>query len=358
MKAEHRSRITRLFWILGIALLAGSVLGVTFLLNGAHGSASPGTPAAGSPPPQQLHDAMCLGYVDCEHGVLNLYPSQLGRVVAVRPEGFRVTREDLQKDGGAWLLKVDDRHARLQLRKAKTVLDAAKKRPEQHKLQLAQQELKIKDARQQKIVANKDLEQKREQAKRLGAKIGDKKNQYDDNLDMAEQTIKRLDFLVEAEELKLQELKLADPNLDVERAQAVCSEAQLAVDECVILAPAPGILLRSFVHASEMLGANPRTPAIQFAPDGKKIVRAEILQEWAGRFKEGQTVEIEDDTYARREWTGTIKHIGLFYDKKRSAILEPFNMNDVRTLECIIDVNDKDDSLRIGQRVRVGIVQK
>ena len=112
------------------------------------------------------------------------------------------------------------------------------------------------------------------------------------------------------------------------------------------------------MHAGEVLGPNPKTPALQFAADGTKIIRAEILQEWASRFKKDQAVEIEDDTYAGAKWTGKIKSISTWYSHKRSIIFEPFTLNDARSLECLIDVNDADGSLRIGQRVRVSLVQK
>jgi hypothetical protein len=38
-------------------------------------------------------------------------------------------------------------------------------------------------------------------------------------------------------------------------------------------------------------------------------------------------------------------------------ILEPFMVNDVRTLECVIDINPGGPPMRIGQRVRVTIQQ-
>lgn len=352
-------RSSRLFWILGVVLLVGTFVGVGVMLN--HGSASSATDKQFTSAQPHVHEAMCIGFVDTINGVCNLYPTQLGRIVDMREEGYHAKK-------GEWLLKIDDQAARLQLQKAEALLEKAKMLPEQYKQKLVQQGLAVEDAKQQKVVADLDFAQKKRQKEFLGTAIvgpandkNDKKpkqpNQYDDAFAMAEKEIKRLDFKIGLEESKLAELKLVDPKHDLDQAQAMYNLAKLAVEECELRAPADGTLLRSLVHVGETLGANPKMPAMQFAADGKKVIRAEILQEWAGHFKKGQVVEIEDDTYARRDWTGTIKSIGLWYGPTRSIILEPFRMNDVRSLECIIEVNDKDDTLRIGQRVRVGVVK-
>ncbi len=337
MKAEPRS--SRFFWILGLLLLIGSIVGTGVVLNGVQGSASPGTADQATAAPQ-THLAMCIGYVDCEFGISNLYPTQLGQVVEVRDEGEHVKKGD-------WLLKVDSKLAKLRLQEANAVFEEAKKLPDQHKLKLEQQDLAIKEAKQQKKVADMDFKIKKE-----GITEDFKKR-----LAVAEEELKRVEFKIAFEETKLRELNLANPALGLQRAKAVYDQAKLAVDECELRAPTDGTLLRSLVHIGETLGPNPKMPALQFAQDGKKIIRAEILQEWASKFKKDQVVQIEDDTYNGPKWTGTIKRVGNWYAQTRSIILEPFRMNDVRSLECIIEVNEKDDSLWIGQRVRVGLVK-
>ena len=260
---------------------------------------------------------MCIGFVDSIHGITNLYPTQLGRIVETRPEGVHVKK-------GEWLLKIDSRLAELRRKQAEKLPEI--------------QKLKIMAIQCQKRAADLEIAIKKRSADRGIADAVDA-------LAAAKELAKQLDYKIKAEELV--------------ESQAVYDyeQALLAVKECEVVAPADGTLMRSLVHVGEVLGANPKFPPMQFVPDGKKIIRAEILQEWAGRFKENQPVTIVDDTYTGPEWHGTITLISNWYAHKRSIIFEPFTLNDVRTLECIVEVTEKDAPFRIGQRVRVGVLK-
>src|SRR5262249_13182906 len=114
-----------------------------------------------------------------------------------------------------------------------------------------------------------------------------------EDLGIFQETVNGLEKLVEVEKNKLKLLKLVDPQVDVNRAQrdvnakeAQKSKAELALKECDIRAPSDGTVLRVFVQEGEILGADPKFPAIQFCPNSKRIVRAEVLQEWAGHVAE------------------------------------------------------------------------
>ena len=133
--------------------------------------------------------------------------------------------------------------------------------------------------------------------------------------------------------------------------------AEFALKECVLLAPEDGTVLRVLTHPGEILGPTPAAPALQFCPKGPKIIRAEVLQEWAYRVDNGQEVTIEDDTFAGATWQGRVKRVSQWFAEKRHKIFEPFMVNDVRTLECLIEVTSEGRPLRIGQRVRVKIKQ-
>jgi hypothetical protein len=88
-----------------------------------------------------------------------------------------------------------------------------------------------------------------------------------------------------------------------------------------------------------------------------RIVRAEVQQEWGGRVAVGQHVVLEDNTRAGQQWRGRVQRVSDWYDKRRSKIQEPFQFNDVRTLECLVAVDPGQPRLRIGQRMRVIIKQ-
>jgi hypothetical protein len=46
-------------------------------------------------------------------------------------------------------------------------------------------------------------------------------------------------------------------------------------------------------------------------------------------------------------------HISDWYTHRRSIVQEPLQFNDVRTLECIIQIDPHAQMPKIGQRVRV-----
>jgi hypothetical protein len=340
--ADHRS--TRFFWIAGIVLLIGTVIAVAFTMgNGAQGV----TPTTANTPPVR-HEGFAIGYVDMQHGIATPYPTQFGEIVALREEGFHAKK-------GEWLLKIDDQLARLRLAEAEAAFKEAEQYPKLHALKLKQQDQAIQAAKYRREATDFKIsagEREVEAFKETGAV-----KQYKDKLDADKATAKQIDCEIETAKIEKLELELVDPTLKVKQAKAVYDQARYAVDKCVLAAPEDGTLLRSTVHVGEALGANPKAPALEFAQDGKKIIRAEILQEWAGRFKKDQVVEIEDDSYNGPKWSGKIISISKWYSKKRSIILEPFTFNDVRSLECIVEVNDPDQTLCIGQRVRVGVIQ-
>jgi len=341
------SRPHRWPWIAGILLLAVSAVGATWALN-------QNGPSAGKPTvkadPAIPPGVVCLGYVDVDPGVAQLHPLQQGRIVWVEKEGAEVAKGDP-------LLKLEDKLPIAKVNEAKADLDNAKKQlekaqqlPQQHKLKLEEQGKGIKAAEASRDAAQAEYEVKKDITKAQAV------------LDGYAAMVKKLDAIVEVEKLKLQELSLFDPELDIARAeadvagkQAQLDQANVGVQETVLKAPTDGLLLRMSVQPGEVLGGNPKFAAIQFAPKGPRIVRAEVLQEWASKVQPGQTVTIEDDTYMGAKWEGKVTRISNYFAQKRSPVIEPFMFNDVRTLECIVEITSPSADLRIGQRVRARI---
>jgi multidrug resistance efflux pump len=170
---------------------------------------------------------------------------------------------------------------------------------------------------------------------------------------------------VKANEVALEILKLSDPQPLVDRARADvdAKEAQRdlahqAVVECDLCAPSDGEVLRLFAVPGDVLSSQPRQPAVQFCPNLPRIIRAESIQEFAGKIQKGQLAFVEDDTRsAVVQWKGKVERVGDWFGPRRSVILEPFQSNDQRSLECIISLEPGGPPLRIGQRVRVTIKQ-
>src|SRR5205814_7578328 len=126
------------------------------------------------------------------------------------------------------------------------------------------------------------------------------------------------------------ETKQAEAQRDAKKAQL--EAAKYALDQCDKKAPANGKVLRVQTHVGEYLTANAQAPAVQLAPEGGLIARAEVLQEWADRVRQGQEVIIETEPRSKQQWHGRVRSISDWFTHKRNIMLEPFMINDVRTL--------------------------
>jgi len=143
---------------------------------------------------------------------------------------------------------------------------------------------------------------------------------------------------------------------DLKAKQAQLDAAKSVLDQCEKKARTNGKVLRVQTHVGEYLTANPQAPPpIQFAPEGVLIARAEVLQEWADRVHQGQEVIVATEPRSKQQWRGRVRSVSPWFTHKRNIMLEPLMFNDVRTLECIIDL-DGNPPLRIGQRVRVTFI--
>ena len=155
-------------------------------------------------------------------------------------------------------------------------------------------------------------------------------------------------------------MQLAEPELEIKRAeedvaakQALLDQAKHVLEEGTLRAPGAGTVLRVLVRTGDVFGPQTRQPAMQFCPQGPRLVRAEVEQEFAGRVALGQPALIEDDATASPTWKGKVTRVADWYAPRRSLTQEAFQFNDVRTLECLVTIDSGQPPLRIGQRVRV-----
>jgi multidrug resistance efflux pump len=343
------SRSLALFAVLGLVLLAAGIgAGVWLFCKDA-------TPKSDDVDTDLI--AVCFGRVDVESGVVPLNPPQPGRVESVKvKEGDKVCKKEL--------LLVMDRQfannlveeARQDLKAAEARLDQAQKLGEQQKLREAQQQAVIDavKARVKAAEAVRDRKQQLFERQQLNAK----------DVEVACAQVEEARAMQSGEEKKLAELKLNNPGAEFRRAEADVdakkarlAQAKLGLEECKLLAPSNGTVVRVSASPGESLGAQTKQPAILFAPDKPLIVRAEIEQEFASRVDENQSFNIEDDANNANDsvkWKGKLERMSDWYAQRRSIMLEPGQLNDVRTLEAIIRVTEGPiDRLRIGQRVRV-----
>jgi multidrug resistance efflux pump len=346
MKTIRRFRY--LLWLLGLAVLVVSL---------AAAGASFRSGSAATPPAESDRESAwlvsCSGHVDVKHGVVSLYPTQGGRVAEVLVE----ENEHVKK--GAVLLRLEDRLIKIQIKEAQADLEAAKAQlvdirnaPQRHDAQVNQMRAGI-DALQERLAAARRV---RDDKVDLRAIVVVRQSE----VDVARNQVKELEALLAAEKAKLTELQLHNPAVAVRQAeeavqarQARLEQAQEQLRECGLRAPADGKVLRIQVGAGDVLSAAARQPAVQYCPDTPRFVRAEVEQEVAFRVQVGQRVIIRDDSSDTTVWNGQVATISDWFTPRRSVLQEPMQVNDVRTVECLITLDPDQPPLRIGQRVRV-----
>jgi multidrug resistance efflux pump len=351
------SRFSPLVWLLGLGVLLGSAVGTSRLMR-------PPTPGEQTAPGGEADVAFCEGHVDSLGGVTALHPAQTGRVVEV------MARENDRVKAGAELLRVDPRPAKLRREEAAAVLKAAEVQLEsaktlvgQYPLKVRQQEAAVQAAVEGRAMAEEDC--------KGHEKLAGLKQVSAEALASARARVRQARAVVAAEQAKLDELKAQDraPGLAVARARAEADAARArrrqavqAVRECTLRAPQAGTVLRVQTGVGDLIAVPPLKPAVLFCPDDRLIVRAELAQEFAGGVREGLSAVVKEDAGAgSRSWRGQVTHVSRWFARQRSVLLEPGQVNDVRTLECIITLDDgrgHRDDLRIGQRVHVIIHKK
>jgi multidrug resistance efflux pump len=157
-------------------------------------------------------------------------------------------------------------------------------------------------------------------------------------------------------------MKLYDPKADITRAeqqvkekQAVRDQAQFALDQCELKAPVDGVVMRVNVNAGDLLGQQPHQPAILFCPATPRIIRAEVQQEFANRVSVGARATIQDESNSAGLWYGKVTRLADVYIQRRPIVQQdqPFQLNDVRTREFIVELDPGQPPLSINQRMRV-----
>jgi|SRR5579884_311889 len=337
-----------------LLLLASATIVVISLRSHASPTSGPKTSAATSADDNRWSS---MGYVDIEGGITPLYPAQLGRVMSVE------AKENEPVKAGTVLFRMEDTVPQLKVRQAQGDLEGAQK-------QLAIAEAGVDEADKQ-IEAQKTaiaVARKRVEMARLA--YNKQKNFEEKGLEGDKATVQGAKLAVEQAELGVQgeqkklavmeaakrkaEGYVAAAKVNVAAKQAQLDEARNAVNECVLRAPVDGTPLRIFINKGEVLGANPRQPAIQFAAAKPLLVRAEVEQEFVGRVRPNQNVIIEDSVTSDELARGKVASLALWYAPRRTANAEIMTMNsDTRTLECLIHIESTSRTLRIGQRVRV-----
>lgn len=301
-------------------------------------------------------DVVCLGRIDSLHPVISLesqLPGQVAKIFVA--EGATVAAK-------AELLQLNDEAARMRVAEAELAVESAAL-----ELQLAEQDAAGFAVRKESAEAAVQAAAARVRAAEKVHEERRKQQQFTTitpaELAASEAEVDQYRHLEFAERARQRELLGIDPQLRVRAARVKQKSADLAllqarnaVRDCTLRAPCDGTVLRVLVSPGEMIAPGGLQPALVFRPAGPLVVRAELDQEFLGRVRAGQKARIQDDARADAPvQSGTVERIGNWVARKRTMVLEPGEMNDVRTVECVIVLDGPSEGLLIGQRVRVRI---
>ena len=337
------------------AILGTMLLGLSaYLVAGPMRSGWSPASAEVSPRPTKTPMVVCLGTADVRGGVVTLLPTVSGRVLLVNVE------DGAEVKAGQVLVKLDDRLAQTQLREAEAALESAeahraeaRKGPEQHQLLLTQQKSAVTAVRHELAAARLAAVHKK--------KLMEANQLSREEADAAFEIEQKLKSLAQVEQSRLEALELRDPLQELTRAEAEVRAktamrdcARDAVGEYALKAPSAGQVLRVLASPGDLVGPGSARGALLFCPVGPRVVRAEVEQEYAARVVIGQQARIEDA--ARGDgpaWTGKVVRIADWFTNRRIVTPDQIPVQEVRTLECLVELDENQPPLRIGQRVRV-----
>lgn len=294
-----------------------------------------------------------FGIIDLEHGIGSLAFLQSGRLKKILvTEGQRVTPDQIlmEQDDQAAIHRYQE--AELALAAAKIQLEMSQMKARTYPEQLTQQK-EAELAMQARVDSAKSLLSRKEELQRI--------NQASNfEVDMASQQVNENTHLLRAERAKRNELKIMDPRpqilnseIQVDLMNVRLKQAQDGWNECKLKSPSSGTILRILTAPGNLTGGPNQPPAIQFISDEDRIIRVEIEQEFVSRVKNGQAVEVQNETDPSEKWIGKVYHIADWVSQRRQNLLDPTSQHDVRTVEVLIRLNSDRISPRLGMAVMV-----
>ncbi|HUR55378.1 MAG TPA: biotin/lipoyl-binding protein [Gemmataceae bacterium] len=303
-------------------------------------------------------DVVAVGRIDGLAQLASLEPSVSGRVVKVRAmEG------DTVKEGQELVLlddsgyKLQEEQARAALLAADIELSSATLELDQHPSKVLAQAASLTAAATKLTAARQSLEERRKQLSFNTLTPGE--------FAVLEAQVKDLEQLEVLEQIRKSDLAAVEAGLKLRvkaaeakkaAADVAVRTAEKAVQDCVLRAPSAGTVLRVQTGPGESVSPGyPRAP-ILFRPEGPLVVRVELEQEFLARVSTGAKATIRDETRTDSPtWTGRVLSVAKYVGPKRTIVLEPGVLNDVRTVECVITLDPPANGLLVGQRMRVQI---
>lgn len=315
-----------------------------------------------SAPPSELtlgglpDDAVLVvgsGEIDVDGGTIPLSLSVMGEVEEILvKEDQHVTTGTPMVRLRSVLAKQNVAQAEAAVARAEVGLEQAKRAPAEHRLRVQLQEHAVA-ASQARLEAQQRQVDKLERLLKISATA-------DENLRSAQDQLREVKILVDSEDVRIEQLKLERPSEAISVAESALADArsQLAIAReqlarHTLAAPVDGVVLRVLVGPGETLGVHQREPAVWFCPSKPRIVRCEIEQEFANAVTPGMRADVYLDGDSSTVYGGTVLRCSEWIAPRRYLPDDPTLRTDVRTMECLVQLDPKESPLRIGQQVRV-----
>ena len=335
-----------------LALLGALPLVLTGSIRYWSWEASGADPAGQTTPSRDKE--FCFGLVDYERGTLQLTPQQAGRVVKV------LVKENDPVKAQAPILLLEDDQAKARVAQtaaavesARVQLDEARKQDRRLQWRIAQQEAVVAAAAARVTAAQQAVSRKE--------RLAGLDQVSAEEVAIALSQLEEMRASQRGEQARLEELRDQDPQADVRKAEADLKSARanqtlakVALEECTLLAPSDGKVLRVYAKVGDVIGEQMKKPGVLFGIESRVVVRAEIDQEFAQGIKNGLVAEVQDDVNPDGVLTGWAENVSPWFLPRREVLDELLQTRETRTLECLIAFPTKPD-LRLGQRMRVTI---
>lgn len=371
-------------WVLGVCLVAASLIGANRLLHPT-GAASPGhAPADKSASPELKGGVILLGHVDADPAVVPVGPPISVSLALV--DKVLVAEGDHVKPGQA-LVQFDDSLLRPKLQEAQAALAQARElskkaelQKQSHAIDVSRQQGAIQAAEQRLKLAEDAIRVARGKAERLLNITPNPQNNQpytqaqkdqmlreDPDLAKGEGLVIELRAKAEDERKKLQALAVAGTAAEsdiraaaekVKQAQGAVAEARAAIDACRVTAKVAGVVEQVAAVAGMTYGPTSRSPLMLVVPAKGRVVRAEVEPEFASKLvgAEGKHVKVYDHNNFALVYDGVVRRVSTAFLPKRGSG-EALVASPTRVLECLIDLPDPNPPgqppLRVGQPVRV-----
>jgi multidrug resistance efflux pump len=382
------NRLKLLPWVFGVCLLVGTAAGANRLLQDPPSAGGPVDNGKAKPPLKDGGPVVVTGVVAAEQDLVPYIGSPMlpaARVVEVYvKEGDEVT-------AGKPLYKFDDAAAKADIAKAAAAVEGAKRKKETAEYQKNVQyphlvkaaELGVSTAKKLRDIAKQAYDATTDEIRStlkaykdpttqqpLTPDVIDRRVSTDERVFRTQSQLEQADAAVKKAEYDLELAKKAPGEEQVREAEAAVAlaeaglaQAKLVAEECVVKAKVAGVVERLEASPGVVVGPATRTPLLWLVPNGPRIVRAEVVPEFAFKIQNrfGQKVTILDDNNTALTYDGEVQRVSGSFLPKRSAGADFLGAKPQLVLEVIVSVRDPAPPgrppLRVGQPVRVSIGQ-